>query len=291
MATLKIALEWFLNPDHLPLLAAREAAAAEGDTMELVVPDDHYDGFEALANGQVDAVVNEPLHLMERHRAALRSLGTFFHTDGGVLLSRSAQQRLREGGAIRVSSPVSNPVTDGLCRDILCGWFQRQGVAMHPSQITVYEGGFDHVANLRSGADAAWLAFANIEGVMVREAGLAVDMVTTTAGGVPGFSALELIAARRPEPAQQAALERLVARLNQAIPALQADTERARSLWYAATGETPNPTTDAMVTDTLTRFVAPVRPDAERWRAVWQHMQARGADIVDLPTYEALFAA
>ena len=54
MTRLRIALEWFLNPDHLPLIAAREKLRGEGVDLELVVPDDHYDGFEALARGYLE---------------------------------------------------------------------------------------------------------------------------------------------------------------------------------------------------------------------------------------------
>ncbi|MGE4126203.1 MAG: hypothetical protein AB7E59_13230 [Pusillimonas sp.] len=56
--TIRIALEWYLNPDHLPLIYAQEKARADGAlAIELIAPDDHYDGFEALAKGEVQAVV------------------------------------------------------------------------------------------------------------------------------------------------------------------------------------------------------------------------------------------
>src|SRR5690606_19964885 len=95
---------------------------------------------------------------------------------------------------ITVSSPVSNPVTDGLCRDILAGWLQRQGHGpLQEGQVTVREAGFNHVDNLAAGADAAWLAFANIELIDAHQRGLDISMISTTDGGIPGFSALELI--------------------------------------------------------------------------------------------------
>lgn len=290
MSTLRLALEWFLNPDHLPLLAARETLREKhGLELDIIAPDDHYDGFAELAAGKVDLVTNEPLHLLERHPHPLRSLGTFFHTDGGVLIQAAARQRLLDGGAIRVSSPVSNPVTDGLCRDILAGWLQSQGKTLRDDQVTVYEGGFGHVDNLAAGADAAWLAFANIEGIDARQRGLDVSMIRTTDGGVPGFSALELIAARDATPGQQASAGLLVATLDQVIPALQADPAEARALWYRASGEASSAATDAIIDDTLRRFVAPVRPDPARWLAVWEHMSARGADIVDRAGFDAIF--
>lgn len=291
--TIRIALEWFLNPDHLPLLWAREQAARDGTlNIELIVPDDHYDGFAALGAGEVEAVVNEPLHLLEKHAGdvSLQSLGTFFHTEGGVLISRAAQNKLRNDESIRVTSPVSNPVTDGLCRDIILGVLERQGYQARPEQITVYQGGFDHVANLQQGADAAWLAFANIEGVHVQHLGLPVDMWSTTDGGVPGFSALELIGKRDASAPVKASLGRLVEYLDAAVSALVNDPEEALALWYRASGNEPSELTRAMVVDTVTRFVAPVRADASRWRAVWSFMRERGADIVGAEEFEAIFS-
>lgn len=290
--SLRVALEWYLNPDHLPLIWAREKAQADGSlSIELIAPDDHYDGFDALAKGEVEAVVNEPLHLLEKHGGdvALQSLGTFFHTDGGVLITRHAQNKLKAGDNIRVSSPVSNSVTDGLCQQILIGCMRNQGHEVRPEQIAVYEGGFDHVANLQKGADAAWLAFANIEGVHVQQLGLPVDMYSTTDGGVPGFSALELIANRQATPHVKEALATFVQYLDAAVPALRADPQQALALWYRASNTEPSELTRAMVLNTLTRFVAPVRPDANRWRDVWSYMRERGADIVDADVFETIF--
>lgn len=289
---IRIALEWFLNPDHLPLIHAQEQARLDGTLeVELVVPDDHYDGFAALANGEVEVVINEPLHLLEKHggSAALQSLGTFFHTDGGVLISHEAQARLKSGGSIRVASPVSNPVTDGLCSAILVGWMRKQGITIAPEKISVYEAGFDHIENLSKGADAAWLAFANIEGVHAKEIGLPVDMCRTSDGDVPGFSALELIVDRQAAPDIKQALGVLVGYIDAAVPALNADAEAALALWCRASHSEPDALTAAMVNDTLTRFISPVRPDAERWRPVWTYMRQQGADVVDETTFNDIF--
>ena len=291
-ATVRIALEWYLNPDHLPLLHAQAQARRDGVlNIELVVPDDHYDGFAALAAGEVEAVVNEPLHLIEKHEeeVALQSLGTFFHTDGGVLITHNAQAKLKAGGAIRVASPVSNPVTDGLCQNILVGWMRKQSITVKPEQISVYEAGFDHIDNLQKGADAAWLAFANIEGVHAKLLGLPVDLCRTSDGDIPGFSALELIVDRNADATTKHNLTTLVQYLDKAVAALKADPTAALDLWYSASNEAPSDLTHAMVDDTLTRFVAPVKADAARWQPIWEHMRAHGSDVVDAATFAEIF--
>lgn len=290
MTHLRIALEWFLNPDHLPLIAARDSLAGEGVTLDLIVPDDHYDGFAALAEGAVDLVVNEPLHLVERRDLALSSHGCFFATDGGVLMYRAALDRLAAGEAVRIASPVSTPTTDRLCRDILKGWVAARGGVLDPATVTIEAAGFAHVDNLVAGYDGAWLAFANVEGVAARVRGLDTQMVTTAEAGIPNFSALELIGAADATPEQRAGIARLVATLDTVIPALQRDAEGARALWYRASGETPNAEGDAIVDASLPRFLAPVPRDIEMWRPMWRYLNEAGGDVVDLATFEAMFA-
>ena len=193
MTHLRIALEWFLNPDHLPLLAARERLQTDGWNIDLVVPDDHYDGFTALADGAVDLVVNEPLHLVEQRELVVTSHGCFFATDGGVLMHRAALKQLVEGAPVRIASPVSNTTTDSLCVDILQGWMAGQGATLSSDQVIIEAAGFSHVDNLADGFDGAWLAFANVEGVSARVRGMDTQMITTAQAGIPNFSALELI--------------------------------------------------------------------------------------------------
>lgn len=290
MNSLRIALEWFLNPDHLPLIAARDRLRDEGLAIELVVPDDHYDGFEALAGGQVDLVVNEPLHLVEQRDLRLTSHGCFFATDGGVLMHRAALERFAAGGALRIASPVSNPTTDQLCRDILDGWLAQQGGTATAGQVVIEPAGFAHVDNLVAGYDGAWLAFANVEGVAARVRGLDTQMVTTAQAGIPNFSALELIGAADASDAVREAIARLVAALDRVTPELRADQVAARALWYAASGETPGAEGDAIVEASLPCFLAPVRRDAQLWRPMWRYMHQRGGDVVDESTFEAMFA-
>lgn len=290
MQQLRIALEWFLNPDHLPLLAARERLRGEGLAIELVVPDDHYDGFDALANGDVELVVNEPLHLVERRSCRLVSHGCFFATDGGVLMHRDALARMARGERVRIASPVSNPTTDRLCRDILTGWAAGQGTTIDPD-VAIEAAGFAHVDNLVAGYDGAWLAFANVEGVSARLRGLDTQMVTTAEAGIPNFSALELIGAGDASAQAVDATGRLVAALNIVVPQLRDDPAAARSLWYASSGEPHSEESDAIVDASLLRFIAPVRPDIEMWRPMWRYLHAQGGDVVDEATFEAMFPA
>jgi len=125
--------------------------------------------------------------------------------------------------------------------------------------------------------------------VHVKHLGLAVDMISTDDGGVPGFSALELITSRNLTPDVRERLDRFVAYLDAAVPALLEQPQEALALWYRASNTEPSELTEALIQDTLTRFIAPVRPDASRWRPIWQYMQSKGADIVTEAEFEAIF--
>ncbi len=289
MTHLRIALEWFLNPDHLPLLAARERLQADGWTIDLVVPDDHYDGFAALADGAVDLVVNEPLHLVEQRELGLTSHGCFFATDGGVLMHRTALQKLTKGTSVRIASPVSNPTTDGLCIDILRGWMAGQGATLGNDQVIIEAAGFSHVDNLADGFDGAWLAFANVEGVSAQVRGLDAQMITTKEAGIPNFSALELIGASDAPQEVRDTVAALVAAMDAVTPALCADPAAARALWYRASDTASDAEADAIVDASLPRFLAPVRRSAAMWRPMWRYLHSRGGDVVDEQTFEAMF--
>ena len=88
---IKLALEWFLNPDHLPFLVAEDKNIFKdlNIDLEIIEPDDHYDGFTELTNGNIEFATNEPLHLIEKYHSNIISLGNFFETNGGIIFSEN----------------------------------------------------------------------------------------------------------------------------------------------------------------------------------------------------------
>ena len=75
----KLALEWFLNPDHLPFLVAKDKNIYKNLNidLEIIEPDDHYDGFRELSKGSINFATNEPLHLIEKYHPNIISIGNF----------------------------------------------------------------------------------------------------------------------------------------------------------------------------------------------------------------------
>lgn len=287
-----VALEWFLNPDHLPFLAGIEEGwfAAEGLEVGLVVPDSHYDGLAEVEAGRVAFACNEPLHMLDVRRPGLRALGCFFETNGGVMLTPLGNERLISAKAIRVASPVAGGVTDAIAREILLRHAAASGGRAEPSQVIIEEAGFEHLANLKAGFDGAWLCFENFEVVAAKAQGLPHVFVSTASVGLPNFSALELFAGHAFAAREPEAVEVMQRVLQRAVTALQSDPERARAIWLARSGEEDTPLLRAILADTLPRFVAPVKAEPARWRPLFETFSAMGFAAIGAHEYEALYA-
>ena len=48
---IKLALEWFINPDHLPFIVGLDKGLYKKNNidLEIIEPEGHYDGFKELA--------------------------------------------------------------------------------------------------------------------------------------------------------------------------------------------------------------------------------------------------
>ncbi len=288
---LQLGLEWFLNPDHLPMVAGIELGwyREAGLSLELLVPDDHYDGLAATASGEVAFSCNEPLHMIDEARPGLAALGCFFETDGGILLDRAAGRRLREGGAVRLASPVAGGVTDAIAIEILSRWCARHGAAFDASQVVIESAGFAHLDNLRAGYDGAWLCFANFEGVEARLLGVDAEFIASGDVGLQNFSALELFTGAKFLVEHPKVVETVTSLISRGAALCRDDPAHAARLWYAHTGETPSALMDAIIADTCPRLVSPVRRHAGHWRAMWAQFDAMGLSRVDAAGFEALY--
>ena len=286
-----IALEWFLNPDHLPLILGIHQGwfAEAGFNVELLVPDDHYDGLASVASGDIAFACNEPLHMVDEARPGLRAIGCFFETEGGILLHRSSAEKFLAGNAIRLASPVAGGVTDTIAREILLKWAGNQGRTVTAENILIESAGFQHLQNMGAGYDGSWLCFANFEGVEARIAGLDCVFVTAAMGGLPNFSALELFTSAKFLAENPAAVDAVRAVISRSADACRADPALAARAWYAHTGTAPDRRTDAILSDTVPRLRAPARRDAERWRGMWAALHRLGMSAVDEAGYSALF--
>lgn len=191
---IQIAFEWFLNPDHLPFLVGihRGYFANYGVELELIVPDEHYDGLDELIASNIEFATNEPLHLIEQFNEKLLSLGTYFETKGGVLLKKEAYDKVKNGETITITTPVTNDVTDTICYEIIRRYFAKNGIVVSREQVCFEPNGFEHIKFMKKGADGGWLYFYNFEGIEAQHEGMDVLYLDAENAGFANFSALDI---------------------------------------------------------------------------------------------------
>ncbi len=184
-----LAIEWFLNPDHLPFIVAQKCGIFDkhGIEFELIEPDEHYDGLSELLNGNIQFATNEPLHLIEQYDENFLSLGMFFETQGGVLLKASSYDKLLNGESIVVTTPVSNETTNTIGFEIIRRFYAQKGVTVSRDQVTFVSNGFEHLKYMNEGADAGWLYFYNFEGIEAQHEGMEVLYLDANNAGFANF--------------------------------------------------------------------------------------------------------
>lgn len=272
---LKIALEWFLNPDHLPMIAGIETGKYKqaGLEIELIQPKEHYDGFEVLKHGEIDIHVNEPLHLFEHHFDGLKSLGCYFETRGGVMIRQESIEKLHNNEPITITTPASNEVTNAIGFEILNRYAQKEGFALDKEKVTFVENDFYHIKNMQEkDYDGAWLCFYNFEGIEAEHEGFENLFIDQFKSPYPNFSALELMTTENTLKTKQKAIEKFIAVTNEMVRYCQKNTQFAKTIYYDYTKEEASELMDKIIEDTITRFEY-LKTDAARWQNLAQFLE------------------
>lgn len=193
--TIRLGLEWFLNPDHLPLIVAKAEGyfASAGLDVELVEPSDHWEAEREIMEGRLDVAVTETLHLSQDAAAGKPVLGfsRFLHTDGGVMfLEGSNITRPSDMCGRNISYPGS-PGPGGPA--IVQTMVEADGGSCDLASYGKHNGGFFHTAALAERkAEVATLIFYNFEVVEARAQGLKPGFFSLKDWGVPDFCQLVL---------------------------------------------------------------------------------------------------
>jgi ABC-type nitrate/sulfonate/bicarbonate transport system substrate-binding protein len=239
METLRLGLEWFLNPDHVPLLIAREAGilARLGLHLELVEPREHMDALGEIRAGRLDVAVTEPIHLLQdlaRGQAAI-GFARFLHTTGGVMYLRGKGiERPRDMAGKRVQYPGA-PGPGGLA--IVRTMIEADGGPKDAPLVPV-NCGFQHTtALLEDAADVATLVFHNFECVEARGRGAEPGLFLLDDWGVPDFCQLILITTPDTFASRRGALAKLVTALREGIALARHAPDDVRRLWEKASGQ------------------------------------------------------
>lgn len=235
---IRLGLEWFLNPDHLPLVVAKAEGYFEDANLdvELVEPSDHWEAEREIIEGRLDVAVTETLHLSQDAAAGKPVLGfsRFLHTDGGVMfLEGSNISRPRDMCGRNISYPGS-PGPGGPA--IVQTMVEADGGSCDLASYGKHNGGFFHTAALAERkADVATLIFYNFEVVEARAQGLKPSFFSLKDWGVPDFCQLVLFTTPSRFEQLRLSLRALVLAMRKATGLIHREPARAAAHFAAFT--------------------------------------------------------
>ncbi len=282
----RLGLEWFLNPDHVPLLVAleRDWLADVGLELELVEPQEHLDAVKEIEEGRMDVAITEPIHLVQDVADGKNVLGfaRFLHTNGGVMYFRdSGITRPRDMAGKRIQYPGA-PGPGGPA--IVATMVEADGGKCNTSHFELVNNGFYHTNALAEGkADVATLVFYNFEIIEARARGFDAHYFALKDWGVPDFCQLILITSRSVFRKRRAALTTLLRVLRRGIDFLHEHPAVAQTIYRQHTGTDPNDEMMRRIFDaTLHCFTYDFSMSGEYYAKLGAWMRARGLVSRDL---------
>ena len=286
---IKLALEWFINPDHLPFIVGLDKGFYKKNNIELEIiePEGHYDGFKELAQNNIQLATNEPLHLIEKYQKNICSIGNFFETNGGIIFTIKGYKNLIDGTEIKITSPVSNPVTDKIANDIVRKYLKK--IEKKNSNIKIVANDFYHIKHLKAGFDAAWLCFENFEGVESKLEGLEVKKLYLEDVEIPNFCALDVFASKSFASANKNLVNDFKSMAQESIKILSSDLDYSKSSYYSYTKTKPSPLMDNIIKDTIHRFKNPFDKSKNKWKNLHNYVVTQKISNISNDQYSDMF--
>lgn len=239
MERIRLGLEWFTNPDHVPFFVAKEQGwlAEAGIELELVEPKEHMDAVTEIREGRMDVAVTEPIHLVADRAAGASVVGfaRFLHTNGGVMYRNGRGiERPRDMAGKRLQYPgAPGPGGPAIVRTMI----EADGGAPGAELVPVNNGFMHTDALLDDKADLATLVFYNFEVVEARHRGADVGLFALKDWGVPDFCQLILVTSAEAFEEKRALLAKLCRVVQRGIDFIKQRPEEARALYEKATGQ------------------------------------------------------
>jgi putative hydroxymethylpyrimidine transport system substrate-binding protein len=264
---MRIALDWFVNPDHVPLYAA-------GLEDDLVEPADPDAPLRMLVDGEVDLALNyQPNVTLARARGLpVRAVGLLIDTVLDTLMVRAdgPVRGVRELAGRRVAYAV-----EPFDRVMFQAMAQHSGLA--PDSWTFVDVGFEFTRALLEGrADAVMGAFRNYEVIEAEELGMPVRIFELADHGVPPFYQLVFVARDDLTAAHAGALSRTLARVTAGIALTRSEPARAFAAYLRANPTHADRFHERVFAATVGSFAGSQRQEAGRWSAFADFLCERG---------------
>ena len=286
---IKLALEWFINPDHLPFIVGLDKKLYKKNNIELEIiePEGHYDGFKELAANNIQFATNEPLHLVEKYQENICSFGNFFETNGGIIFTTKGYENLINNKKVKITSPVSNPVTDKIAKDIIQRHLKK--IRKANKNIKIVANDFYHIKHLKAGFDAAWLCFENFEGVESKLENLEVKKIYLEDVQIPNFCALDVFVSKTFANSNKNIINDFKSVTQDSIRILNADLDYSKSVYYSYTKQNPSDLMDSIIKDTIHRFKNPFDKPRNKWKNLHQYVVTQKISNISDSQYSDMF--
>ena len=286
---IKLALEWFINPDHLPFIVGLDKKLYKKNNIELEIiePEGHYDGFKELAANNIQFATNEPLHLVEKYQENICSFGNFFETNGGIIFTTNGYHNLINNKQVKITSPVSNSVTDKIANDIIQRHLKKIGKTNNSIKIVVND--FYHIKHLKAGFDAAWLCFENFEGVESKLENLEVKKIYLEDVQIPNFCALDIFVSKTFANSNKNIINDFRYVTQDSIKILSMDLDYSKSVYYSYTKQKPSDLMDNIIKNTIHRFKNPFDKSRDKWKNLHQYVVTQKISNISDNQYSDMF--
>ncbi|MBI4402418.1 MAG: ABC transporter substrate-binding protein [Nitrospirae bacterium] len=278
-----LALEWFLNPDHLPFVAAKEAGyfREEGLELSILVPTVPEESLELVARGKADFGVGEQTNLIKARDQGwpLISIAPLLaHTVVCLMyLKEGPIKRLENLRHRRVGWP-------GLDIDLPILGTMLEAAGLTHEDILPVDVGFALTDALLTGkADAVFGAFINYEQVEAEARGASVEFISPTQYNVPDLYQLVVMTSDRMVQRQADVVRRFARALSRGVAMTQDRSEEALGLYLKANAMADHTLSASTFNATLPYFPKTLRQDAARWKAVRDWLYGRGVITSKMP--------
>ncbi len=283
-----LALEWFLNPDHLPFIVAKEQGffREEGLDLSIIVPTVPEESLELVARGKADFGVGEQTNLIKA-----RGQGWPLISIGPLLVNTVVcLMYLKDGPIKRLENLRHRRVGwPGLDIDLPILGTMLEAADLTHDDILPVDVGFALTDALLTGkADAVFGAFVNYEQVEAESRGASVEFVSPTKYGVPDLYQLVVMTSDRMVKEHPNLVHGFTRALTRGLAFTHQHSNEALGIYIKANAMA-DPALSAKTFDkTWPYFPEILTQDERRWAAVRDWLYKRGVIKKPMPL-EKLF--
>jgi putative hydroxymethylpyrimidine transport system substrate-binding protein len=283
-----LALEWFLNPDHLPFVVAKEQGffRNEGLDLSIVVPTLPEESLELVARGKADFGVGEQTNLIKA-----RDQGWPLVSIGPLLVHTVVCLMYLKGGPIKRLENLRHRRVGwpGLEIDLPILGTMLEAAGLTHDDIQPVDVGFALTDALLSGkADAVFGAFVNYEQVEAELKGASVEFASPTKYGVPDLYQLVVMTSDRMVKQHPHVVRGFTRALTRGLTFIHQRPDEALGAYLKANA-LADPALSAKTFDkTWPYFPEILTQDESRWAAARDWLFTRGVIKKQMPL-EALY--